>query len=103
MRLLGTSAPAGRVAIGVVAIGWYLAGQNRVKRSLVPPILACTALGAKILGLVLELSDSKDAGDDIGAGQFLLLFVIVATVAYLRTRPTVESSTGERTGRARAR
>jgi hypothetical protein len=47
------------IAIGVVAIVWYLAGHNRVQRSLVPPILALAALGAKILGLVLELNDAR--------------------------------------------
>ena len=82
------------VAIGVVAIVWYLAGQNRVKRSLVPLILAFAALGAKILGLVLEINDAKDVGDDIGVVQFLLLFVIVAAVAYFRTRPTAGSIKG---------
>ena len=63
-----------------------------MQRSLVPWILAFCALGAKLLGLVLEFNDAKDVGDDFGAGQFLLLFVIVATVAYVRTPSTAESS-----------
>lgn len=79
------------IAIAVVAIVWYLAGQNRVKRSLTPLILAFAALAAKALGLALEIKDTADAGDDIGIIQLLLLFAIVATVAYMRTRPTVDS------------
>ena len=82
------------IAIGVVAVVWYLVGRNRVSRSLVPLILAFAALGAKILGLVLEIKDPIDVGDDIGAGQFLLLFAIVAAVAYFRTRPTAGSIKG---------
>jgi hypothetical protein len=82
------------LAIGVTAILWYLVGRNRVKRSLVPMILAFAALGAKILGLVLEIKDAADVGDDIGVAQFLLLFVIVATVAYVRSRPLADASKG---------
>jgi hypothetical protein len=80
------------ITLAVVAIIWYLVGKNRVTRSLVPVILALAALGAKILGLVLEIKDPTDVGDDIGVVQFLLVFVIVATIAYLRTRPTLDSS-----------
>jgi hypothetical protein len=82
------------IAMAVVALVWYLVGRHRVSRSLVPLTLAFAAFGAKILGLVLEIRDPADAGDDIGVVQFLLLFVIVATVAYVRTRPTAGSIKG---------
>jgi hypothetical protein len=82
------------VSIGLVAIVWYLVGQNRISRSAVPLILAYAAFGAKILGLALEIKDTADVADDIGVVQFLLLFVIVATIVYIRMRPTLDAGRG---------
>jgi hypothetical protein len=74
------------LAIAVVAIVWYRAGQNRLSRSLVPVILAGAALLSKVIGMVLEISDTKDVGDDFDLFLLLLLFVIVASVAYVQIR-----------------
>ncbi|HEX6799094.1 MAG TPA: hypothetical protein VF116_15400 [Ktedonobacterales bacterium] len=80
------------IAIGIVAIGWYLNGQHRYQRSLVPLALAAAAFLAKVVGLILEINDPQDVGDDFVMVQVLLLLVIVAAVAYYWTRtPEVEA------------
>lgn len=71
------------IAIAALAIVWYLAGQHRLTRSPVPMLFAICALAAKVLGLVLEIKDAADVGDDIGIVQMLILFTIVAIVAYI--------------------
>jgi hypothetical protein len=75
------------IAVGIVAIVWYLVGQNRYQRSPVPLILAVVAFAAKVAGLIIEFHDTVEAGDDFGLVQSLLLLVIVASVAYYLTRP----------------
>ncbi|HEV2461648.1 MAG TPA: hypothetical protein VGS80_25105, partial [Ktedonobacterales bacterium] len=42
------------IAIGIVAIVWYLTGQHRYQRSLVPLALAAAAFLAKVLGVIIE-------------------------------------------------
>jgi len=74
------------LTIAVVAIVWYRTGQNRLNRSSVPVILAGAALLSKVAGMVLEISDTKDVGDDFDLFLLLLLFVIVASVAYIGIR-----------------
>lgn len=71
------------IAIAALAIVWYLIGQHRLTRSPVPMLFAVVALGAKVLGLILEIKDAADVGDDIGIVQMLILFTIVAVVAYI--------------------
>ena len=70
------------IAIAAMAIAWYLVGQHRLRRSVIPLLLALAALAAKVLGLMLEIKDAADVGDDIGIVQSLLLFAIVTIVAY---------------------
>ena len=74
------------IAIAALAVAWYLVGQHRLTRSPVPMLLAVVALGAKVLGLILEIKDAVDVGDDIGIVQMLILFTIVAVVAYISMR-----------------
>lgn len=78
------------IAIAAVALAWYFTGQHRLKLSLVPMLLAIVALASKVLGLVLEIKDPADAGDDIGIVQTLLIFTIVAVVAYVVTRKQIQ-------------
>jgi hypothetical protein len=74
------------IAIAALAVAWYLVGQHRLTRSPVPMLFAVAALGAKVLGLILEIKDAADVGDDIGIVQMLILFTIVAVVAYFSMR-----------------
>src|SRR5260221_9889349 len=70
------------IAVGIVAIVWYLIGQHRNQRSLVPLALAVAAFAAKVLGLIIEFKDTVEVGDDYLMVQALLLLVIVAGGAY---------------------
>jgi hypothetical protein len=54
------------------------------------------ALAVKVFGLLVELQDPQDAGDDIGVGQALLLFVIVSAVTFgIVRRQTRQASAQE--------
>jgi hypothetical protein len=78
------------IAIGVVAIGWYLTGQHRYQRSLVPLGFAVAAFLAKVVGVIIEFKAVLEVGDDYLVVQALLLLAIVAGVAYYRSRPPKE-------------
>ena len=78
------------IAIAIIAVVWYLVGQHRLTRSVVPILLAVGALAAKLLGLILEIKDAADVGDDIGIVQTLLVFTVVAVVAYISMRQEAE-------------
>jgi hypothetical protein len=78
------------IAIGIVAIVWYLTGQHRYQRSLVPLALAAAAFLAKVLGVIIEFKAVLEVGDDYLVVQALLFLVIVAGVAYYRTRALEE-------------
>jgi hypothetical protein len=76
------------ITVGVVAITWYLIGQHRYQRSPVPLALAVAAFAAKLVGLFVELKDVLEVGDDYNMLGVLVPLVIVAGVAYYRTRPS---------------
>jgi hypothetical protein len=78
------------IAIGIVAVMWYLTGQHRYQRSLVPLALAAAAFLAKVLGVILEFKAVLEVGDDYLVVQALLFLVIVAGVVYYRTRAPEE-------------
>ncbi|PWT78903.1 MAG: hypothetical protein C5B60_00460 [Chloroflexi bacterium] len=86
------------LAVAVVAVVWYRAGQNRLHRSSAPLILAGAALLSKVVGMVLEISDTKDVADDFNYFMLLLLFVIVASVAYVGIRRAIGTDTGPYAG-----
>jgi hypothetical protein len=75
----------GLLAVGVVALVWYLIGSNRFKRSLVPFALVVVALVVQVVGVYLEVDDKEAFGDNIG-GMFLFLPSVVFTgYQYWRT------------------
>ena len=78
------------IAIAALAFVWYLVGQHQLRLSVIPLLLALAALAAKVLGLMLEIRDAADVGDDIGIVQSLLLFAIVTIGAYLLVRYQVQ-------------
>jgi hypothetical protein len=82
------------MAIAVVAIVWYRSGKNRLNQSSVPLTLAGAALLSKVFGMVLEINDTADVGDDFNYLMLLLLFVIVASVAYVGIRRALATETG---------
>jgi hypothetical protein len=72
------------IAIAAAAIVWYRAGKNRITRSVVLVLLPFAALVVKVFGLIVEINDPADAGDDIAVVQVLVLLAIVSVIAYLR-------------------
>lgn len=71
------------IALGVIAVVWYVVGRYRLTRSWIPLLLAALAFAAKVFGLIVEMHDAQDVGDDIGMVQVLVLLVIVAAVTYM--------------------
>jgi high-affinity Fe2+/Pb2+ permease len=84
------------IAVAIGAIVWYLLGQHRYQRSLVPLALAFAAFAAKVLGLIIEFKYTVESGDDYTMVQALLLLVIVAGVVYYRTRASTLEAAGTR-------
>ena len=85
------------IAIGIVAIAWYLTGHHRYQHSLVPLALAAATFAAKALGLIIEFRTTVESGDDFSTSEALLLLVIVAAVVYYRTRPAALEAARART------
>jgi hypothetical protein len=72
------------IAIAAAAIVWYRIGKNRITRSIVPVLLPFAALVVKVFGMIAEINDPADVGDDIAIVQTLILLVVVSVVAYIR-------------------
>lgn len=66
--------------IGLIAVVWYLLGTNRFQRSMVPLGLAVAALGAQILGVVLEMGDPTAFADDIPGMIIFVSFLVLLVV-----------------------
>jgi uncharacterized membrane protein YGL010W len=82
----------GFLAIGAVAVIWYLFGHNRFKRSVVPIVLAGIAIIVQIVGLVLEKDDPASFGDNIGGiWLFVPLFVVLVVQFYINRRLLVSA------------
>jgi hypothetical protein len=77
----------GFLAIGAVAIIWYLFGHNRFKRSVVPIVLAGIAIIVQVVGLVVEKDDPASFGDNIGGiWLFVPLFVVLIVQFYINRK-----------------
>lgn len=83
----------GFLAIGAVAVIWYLFGRNRFKRSVVPIVLSGMAIIVQIVGLVLEKDDPASFGDNIGGiWLFVPLFVVLVAQFYWNRRHLATSA-----------
>lgn len=77
----------GFLAIGAIAVIWYLVGHNRFKRSVVPIVLSAIAIIVQVVGLVLEKDDPGSFGDNIGGmWLFVPLFVFLVVQFYVNRR-----------------
>ena len=61
-------------------------------------LLAILAFAAKLFGLIVEIKEPDDVGDDIGIVQMLLLFVIVTAVAYMIARREIRQIEANKVG-----
>lgn len=65
--------------LGLVGIIWYRTGNNSTKRSIAPVILVAAGLVIKIIGVMIEIKEKDDVGDDFGG---LILFVLATIFIY---------------------
>jgi hypothetical protein len=72
--------------LALVAFIWYLAGRNKYSRTVMPIIFAVLALAIKVLGLLLELGNPEDRGDEFGALVLFGVTIIVLVWQYLASR-----------------
>lgn len=76
--------------LGVAAITWYLKGENRFMRSVVPVIMVWVAFAIKIVAVVIEHADKEDVGDDFGAFVLFLLGGILVTWLFIKSKKLLE-------------
>jgi hypothetical protein len=79
------------LAVGVIALVWYLWGTNRVKRSWIPILCVVLALVGQIIGVLLEKDDKEAFGDNIGGMIIYLPTLVFAIYQYVRP-PKLEAS-----------
>ncbi len=60
--------------IAIAAIGWYLQGQNRYQRSVVPLVFLSLALATQVAALLMQ---GAAGGPSFGVSVFMLLAIIV--------------------------
>lgn len=76
--------------LGVGAIGWYLWGKNKWKRSIVPVLIVWAGLAIKIMAIIIEFKDKEDVGDDFGAVILFVLATTLVTFLYLKGKKMLE-------------
>lgn len=67
----------------IAAIGWYLNGQNRYQRSLVPLVFLSLALVTQVVALLMQ---GAAGGPNFGISVFMLLAIIVFGWEFYSTR-----------------
>jgi hypothetical protein len=72
--------------LAIAVSSWYLYGNNRYKRSLVPFGLLIVALITKVAGLMLEFDDQGAAGDELGVIPIFILIIILSGYLLYKTR-----------------
>ncbi len=74
----------GQLALGIVLPVWYLIGENRFQRSLVPVVVILLTVPLQIWGTVNEINDPAAVGNDFG-GLFIYIPLALFTLyQYLR-------------------
>jgi hypothetical protein len=80
------------LAGGIVLLVWYLIGDNRYRRSLVPVIIILLAVPLQIWGLLNEINDTAAVGNDIG-GMFIYIPLALFTLYQYLRPPRIAAST----------
>lgn len=75
----------GFLLIALFAVGWYLFGTNRFRRTALPVWMASVAVAVQIAGLILERDDPRAFGDNIGGMVYFLPVLLLVAVQYRRT------------------
>jgi hypothetical protein len=79
------------LGLGIILLAWYLVGQNRFQRSLVPVVIVVLALPVQVWGLINEINDKEAVGNDIG-GMFIYLPLVLFTLYQYLRPPRLEAS-----------
>ncbi|HZU70073.1 MAG TPA: hypothetical protein VFA09_22570 [Ktedonobacteraceae bacterium] len=80
--------------LALVAFVWYLIGRNKYTRTVIPIVFAVVALAIKVLGLVLEIKDPEDRGDEYGALVLFVVLIIVLVWQYIAARRLAAQTQG---------
>jgi hypothetical protein len=81
--------------IGIACLVWFLSGQNRYRRSVIPLVFAGLALAVQLLAIPLEHDDLAAFGDNIGGLVMFAPFFFFALIYYTtRVRMRVGSMAG---------
>jgi hypothetical protein len=80
--------------IGLTAIGWYLTGKNKFKRSVMPVVFVFLSLATKILAVIIEHDDKEAIGDDFGALILFILAAILVSYLYIKSKKLLSEADG---------
>ena len=72
--------------IGLIAMGWYLKGKNKFKRSVMPIVFMVLALLSKIMAVLIEHDDKEAVGDDFGALVLFTLATFLICFVYIKSK-----------------
>ena len=83
--------------IGLICLAWFVMGDNRFRRTVIPVVLAGIALVVQALAIPLERDDAAAFGDNIGGLVMYVPFFLFTLIYYLRLgreESPVPASTG---------
>ncbi len=83
------------LVLAVVAVAWYLLGLNKYSRTVIPIVFAASALVIKIVGIILEIHDAADVGDEFGAVVLFVATIALLIWQYVATQRLAAQATGE--------
>jgi len=72
--------------LGIVAMGWYMKGENRFSRSVLPVLFVFAGLLIKFLGVIIEIKEKDDVGDDFGGLILFLLGSFFVALVYVKSK-----------------
>ena|ERR1051326_6700215 len=72
--------------LAIVGIIWYLMGNNKYKRSIVPVVLIILSLLAKIMAVIIERDDKDAVGDDFGGLTLFVISTVLILYQYFKTK-----------------
>jgi hypothetical protein len=71
---------------GIAAMAWYNKGNHRFARSIVPLLFILLSLSIKIFGIVMEIKEKDDVGDDFGGLVLFICATILVSMLYFRRK-----------------
>lgn len=77
---------AGLFVLGLIGFFWYRRGQNRFSRSFIPIYLIFFGLVIKIIGVIMEIKEKDDVGDDFGGTIVFIVAAVIISYIYSQSR-----------------